>query len=64
MKPECPDYIPPRHYENPETLEDYESYAMCSLTDKYCIVEHGEPEDCVEYQQFLKENKKENKYDT
>lgn len=59
MNPKCPHYISPRYYVDPATDKGYEGSAMCSETDKYCMVEYGEPDSCEEYNDYLKELKEE-----
>lgn len=53
---ECNYYKPPRLVTDPETDRTYECSAMCSLVDKYCVVELGM--ECEEYNKFLGEEMK------
>lgn len=57
MKPECPEYRPPRVYVDPKTDKDYEGSAMCNLVDKPCLVEYGSQ--CDTYDDYLRELKEE-----
>ena len=45
MEPKCPYMVGKGNYE--------EFVTICSETDKYCLVEHGQ--ECEEYNKFLKE---------
>lgn len=57
MKPKCPYYQPPKYGVTvKDGIEyDFEGSAMCELTDKYCLVEYGEPKDCDTYMEYLTE---------
>jgi len=50
-QPRCPHQLPPRRAVDPTTDKSYESLAMCSETDKYCLLETGD--ECEVYSEFL-----------
>jgi len=49
----CPSYIPPRYYVNPDTDEGFEGIAMCEESDHPCLLEYGM--DCDSYDTHMEE---------
>ncbi len=52
---DCPNYIAPKYYVDPDTEEDFEAIAMCKLTNKPCEVESWD-NDYEEYLEYLREH--------